>query len=60
MTESKNEESTNVCDTHIHQQNKKTRSFPVEFHLGNWVFLERKREGKADRKRKERWQKSVQ
>ena len=60
MTESKNEESTYVCDTFTHQQRKQTRSFPVEFQLGNWVFLERKRDKKAESKRRERWQKSVQ
>jgi len=59
MTEQRNEESTDVCDTYTHQQSQTAGKFPVEFHLGQWVFPDRKRDTKAERKRKERWAKSV-
>ena len=59
MSEPNNEESTDVCNTYIHQQSKPVRKFPVEFHLGQWILPDRKRDTKAERKRKERLAKSV-
>ena len=59
MTEQRNEESTDVCDTYTHHQSKAASKFPVEFHLGQWIFLNRKRDTKAERKRRERLAKSV-